>query len=86
MSGRFTVENVRRIYDDTTGDYVEVKPDADGLDLVEIRSMNGNEKEEYGRLTLLPDQARLVAKALNLLANELDPQPATDFATLFGPR
>ena len=35
---RHSLEVLRRIYDDEDGVYLEVGPDADSLDLVEVRS------------------------------------------------
>lgn len=63
----FTSENIIKVYDDATGESVYIGPDGDGLDCVEIRALdekgniynNGN-----ARVTMQPEQAILVAKAI----------------------
>lgn len=63
----FTSENIIKVYDDSSGEYVYVGPDADGLDCCEIRSVD-EKGNIYGngaaRITMQPEQAVLVAKAI----------------------
>jgi len=59
----YTLENVDRIWDDDTGECIEVGPDNDGLDLLEIRSYT-KDKKLCGSITFTLDQAKLVATAL----------------------
>lgn len=44
----FTVEVVRRVFDDDHGVYIEVGPDGDGLGGIEIRTVDKDSKEYYG--------------------------------------
>lgn len=69
MSEKFTLETHMRIYNDNTGDYLEVRPDTDGLDLIEINGFVSGEKT--GGLTMHPAEALLVAEALVKLASSL---------------
>ena len=49
---RFTVETVKRIYDDKDpNNWIEIGPDADTGDLLEIRSMSFNEITRKGDIT-----------------------------------
>lgn len=60
------MEVVRRIFDDTEGAYIEVGPDADGLDCIEVRTTNAKSKEYFGefRFSLMPEMAKLLGNAL----------------------
>lgn len=63
----YSLEVLRRVYDDDSGAYIEVGPDRDGLDLVEVRTTTKD-------TVMHPKQARLLAKALLACADELDHQ------------
>ena len=62
-SSKFSTEIVHRVYNDTTGEYIEVGPDADGINHIEIRFVDVNGKIG-NRLCGPPEQMRLVAEAL----------------------
>ena len=51
MTTSYSIEHHVRIYNDRDGDYISISPDADGLDLVEIRSCDGANKIQ-ARLTM----------------------------------
>lgn len=59
----YSLEKSYKIYNDSTGEYIEVCPDADGLDLVEIRFVL-EDGTINTRITMSPEQAELVATAL----------------------
>lgn len=65
----FSLDTLFRIFDDTTGDYLEIGPDADGLDLVELRSYSLNPntgKFDIGdRVTVHPNSIDLLIQALS---------------------
>jgi hypothetical protein len=63
MAQQYSIERHIRIYDDASGEYLEVAPDADGLDLVELRSVTGKD-EIAERVVMTRQQAELVANAL----------------------
>lgn len=67
MADSYTLEFAIRVYNDTSGDYVYVGPDVDGLDLIEIRYVE-NEKIHSG-IYMPKEQARLVAEAINKVLN-----------------
>jgi hypothetical protein len=71
---KFSTEVVRKVYDDEDGVYIQVGPDGDGLDLVELRVSDEESKKYYGdvRITLYPAQARLLADALLACADEME--------------
>jgi hypothetical protein len=55
----FTLEKSIRIYNDGTGDYVEVREDRDALELIEIV------QSENQMCVMMPvDQARLLCKGI----------------------
>ena len=65
---RHTLEHLYRVYNDDHGHYIEIGPDGDGIDLIEIRSCNKDGKIESSgnaRVTMPYEQAVLVAQALN---------------------
>ena len=67
----FSVEHIVEVWNDEHGERVEVGCDRDGLDLVEIRSVN-DRGEIDARLMMPKEQAILVAKAiLELYENKL---------------
>lgn len=60
---RISVEHIIRIFDDDTGESIEVGPDSDGLDLIEIRRQSKDGKVTQN-LILHPDEVKHVAEAL----------------------
>ena len=60
---RHTLEKIMRVYNDDHGDYVEVREDADGLELIEIQ-----QSENKQRVVMTIEQARLVCKAVEEVA------------------
>lgn len=68
---KHSLEVVRRVYDDDDGVFIEIGPDRDGLNLIEL-STSGESQKHYGplRLCLNPAQARLIAKSLAAAADE----------------
>lgn len=73
----YSVEVVRQIWDDDDGEHFDVGPDRDGLNLVEIRCYNPDGKI-VERLSCPAEQARLVARAMLLCADEVDPANAKE--------
>ena len=63
----FSMETKHEIWDDDHGSCVEVGPDRDGLDLVEIRQKDETGKIE-ARMSFPKEQAALISKALALAA------------------
>ena len=61
MSG-FSTECKFQVYNDGDGTHVDVGADADGLDLVEVRQVE--DEKIVARITMHPDQADLLAKAI----------------------
>ena len=66
----FSVETVREIWHDSDGWRIDVGPDRDGLNCVEIR-LREPSGEITARMTFMPEAAELVAKAMLALAQEL---------------
>lgn len=59
----YSVETVRKIWDDSCGEHIYIGPDADCLDLVEIRHVN--DKNVIGSRIAFPKTlALLVAEAI----------------------
>lgn len=70
MTMKFTLEILREVWDDESGDHIEIGPDRDGLGCIEIRYKDKNGKIEE-RMTFHPEMARLVAQAVLKCADEL---------------
>lgn len=68
--GEYTIELIRRVYNDATGEHIQVKSDSDALGLVELTC-----SESEDRLVFTTEEARLVAAALIACAAELDVKP-----------
>lgn len=64
---RITTEVFRRVYNDDNGEYIEIRPDRDSLGLVEIQDPDGDR-----RMSFPPEVARAVAKAMLLLADDME--------------
>jgi hypothetical protein len=60
---KFTLETVKRVYNDTTGDYWEIGPDADALELLEIRACTSS-GDIVQRITFPPEALDLLIQAL----------------------
>jgi hypothetical protein len=67
MAKGYTIESLKRVYDDGSGDYVQISPDADGLDCVDIRQYN-SKGEIYAngqaRITMSQEMAEKLSLAL----------------------
>lgn len=66
----YTMELVRKIWNDKSGESLEVGPDSDGLDLVEVRSRDDQGKIQ-NRFAMTPEMAKLVSDAIAACASEL---------------
>lgn len=68
----FSLELHCRIYDDDNGHYLTVRPDADGLECVQLCT-DDSEKEYWGdlRLVMPPAMARKLAEALIKVVDSL---------------
>ena len=59
----YSVETVRKVYDDSCGDHIYIGPDADGLDLVELRYVD-SKGAISSRISMPKTLALLVAEAI----------------------
>lgn len=75
MSKTYSLENHYKVWNDKTGTKVEIGPDRDGLNLVEMREFSDDGKE-LTCVVFTPEQAELVATAL--LAAVRDAQTAQE--------
>jgi hypothetical protein len=75
---KFSTEVVRKIWDDEDGVYVQVGPDGDSLDLVELRTVDETSEQFYGKIRFVmhPIQAREVAAAILACADEMEKKRA----------
>lgn len=64
MNPEFELETFRRVVCNDDGSYVEIGPDADGLGLIELKYREKSQDHPNARLSLPPEQARLVAQAI----------------------
>jgi hypothetical protein len=64
----FSREIVHKIYDDETGEHIEVGPDADTGDLLEIRQVE--QGKILARIVGHPQQLRLLAESILMLTEE----------------
>lgn len=59
----YSLETSYQIWDDSTGERIEVSPDRDALGLVEIRSLT-NDSKVASSIVLNGEQVRLLIQAL----------------------
>lgn len=67
----YSMETMREVWDDRHGDCVEIGPDRDGLNMVEVRCKT-DDGAMGPRMSFPVDKARLVAHAMLTCADELD--------------
>jgi hypothetical protein len=65
----YSAETVRKVYDDSCGDHIYVGPDADGLDLVELRYVD-SKGVISSRISMPKPLALLVAEAMIAAAKD----------------
>lgn len=70
MPTTYTLDIVREVWDDKTGEREVIRPDTDGCDLVQVGYISNEGKTEIGRV-YTPTQAILIANAMRDLATEL---------------
>lgn len=70
---KLTTEYIIRVYNDDDGSYISVSPDADSLDLVEIRQIEND--KIVARITMQPAQAKHVCLALKEYLNRHTTEP-----------
>lgn len=63
---KYSMEKVYEIWNDETGERIDIGPDRDGLDLIEIRSVNGDGKIA-ARVSFAKEAASLICQALSEL-------------------
>jgi hypothetical protein len=69
----YTVEQSYRIYDDKTGDYIEVRPTADGIEgLFDIKCVDGG--KEFARFTVNLMQMNSLAEILRKICLDNTPR------------
>lgn len=59
---RYSVDDIKRIYDEQSGEYIEVGQDLEGLGLFEIRSYN--DEKLITSITFDDEQLELIINAL----------------------
>lgn len=67
----FSIENIARIYNDDSGTYLEVRPDADALGMLEIQYVDPQRPKDHkeARLTMSRVEAKMLIEAIeNVLA------------------
>ena len=71
MTKTFTTDVIRKVWNDTDGTSHTVRPDSDGLDLVQLDS-----EEMMSFMIFTPEAARWVGDALIACANEMEARAA----------
>jgi hypothetical protein len=65
---QYTLETLYQVWDDKTGERIEIGPDRDGLDLFEIRGCS-HEGKPYARIVCNREQLEKLQAAINLVLN-----------------
>ena len=74
---RYSVDVVRRVWDDKTGELFEVGPDSDGLNLVQI-AYKAEGCKVVNHMVFTPEQARFIAAAMVSCAYDLEGPPPNE--------
>lgn len=65
---KYSLETVHHVCNDDTGEVIEVGPDGDGLDLVEIRTRDPQTRKVLDRVVFSREAIPLLIEALTKLA------------------
>lgn len=65
MPKGYSIETVRQVWNDDTGERVEIGPDRDGLDLIEIRQVT-DDGVTTATVTLTREQLEKLQKCIEL--------------------
>lgn len=65
----YSFETVQQVWDDKSGERIEIGPDRDALELIEIRHVS-NEGKTGQSVVMTKEQAELVYKALGKLLDK----------------
>lgn len=66
----YSLETLREVWDDRDGQHIEIGPDRDGLDMVELRDVAPDGKID-ARMSFTVEAAALVARAMLACVDEL---------------
>lgn len=67
----FSAETIHQIFNDSTGERIEVGPDRDGLDLIEIRQYGTHSHKPAHAIVVHPDELVHLARALCTILGDL---------------
>lgn len=67
----YSLETSYQIWNESTGERIEVSPDRDALGLVEIRSLTDDSKVT-SNIVINKEQVRLLIQALNKMFDQLE--------------
>lgn len=59
----YSIQRIIKIHNDETGQHITIQDDDDGLDLIEIKQYDSDDKLE-ARISLLPEEAQAVVSEL----------------------
>ena len=72
MTERYEIETHLRVYDNRHGDHIIVRPDGDGLGLVQLTLVPDSDPASGDRFVIgPPEKAELVAKAILRLCEDM---------------
>ena len=73
MKDSYTLETIKRVYDDSNGVYIEISLDPDTGTAISIRTTDKGSKEYFGEidLTLQRGMAKLLGEALITMSQDL---------------
>lgn len=66
----YSLETLKEIWNENTGCHIEIGPDRDGLDMIELRFYELNQEKPYNRVSFMKEEAILISQALNELFKE----------------
>ena len=77
MGDKVSTEIIRRVYDDSEGTFIEVGPDGDGLDCVEVRTTDKESRDYWGAIlfSMPKPMARALGEALIAASKDEAPTP-----------
>ena len=61
---KFSVETIRRVYDDSLGVFLEIGPDSEGNGGIQIRTTNKESEEYFGKIDFTLYNGKFIEKFL----------------------
>lgn len=70
MEYSYSLETLKEIWNENTGSHIEIGPDRDGLEMIEIRMYELNQEKPNNRMSFTKEETKLLFEAISELLKE----------------